>query len=118
IESHKKEIRRDLGNRIGKQVRIVPDLIFYIDKVEEEAMRLEALIRSLNIPPAPDDPKTSTSPALKLPLFIAGRYLFSKRKKNFINIISIISVLVVANITAALIVVLSVFNGLEELLRY
>lgn len=60
IESHKKEIRRDLGNRIGKQVRIVPDLIFYIDKVEEEAMRLEALIRSLNIPPAPDDPKTST----------------------------------------------------------
>jgi len=54
---------------------------------------------------------------LKLPLFIAGRYLFSKRKKNFINIISIISVLVVAIITAALIVVLSVFNGLEELLR-
>ena len=54
---------------------------------------------------------------MKLPLFIAGRYLFSKRKKNFINIISIISVLVVAIITAALIVVLSVFNGLEELLR-
>jgi len=54
---------------------------------------------------------------LKLPLFIAGRYLFSKRKKNFINIISIISVLVVAIITAALIIVLSVFNGLEELLR-
>lgn len=55
--------------------------------------------------------------ALNLPLFIAGRYLFSKRKKNFINIISIISVLVVAIITAALLVVLSVFNGLEELLR-
>ncbi|HLT80905.1 MAG TPA: FtsX-like permease family protein [Cyclobacteriaceae bacterium] len=54
---------------------------------------------------------------MKLPLFIAGRYLFSKRKKNFINIISIISVLVVAIITAALIIVLSVFNGLEELLR-
>jgi lipoprotein-releasing system permease protein len=54
---------------------------------------------------------------LNLPLFIAGRYLFSRRKKNFINIISIISVLVVAIITAALIVVLSVFNGLEELLR-
>lgn len=54
---------------------------------------------------------------MKLPLFIAGRYLFSKRKKNFINIISVISVLVVAIITAALIVVLSVFNGLEELLR-
>lgn len=60
IESHKKEIRRDLGNRIGKQVRIIPELIFYVDKVEEEAMRLEALIRSLNIPPATDDPKEST----------------------------------------------------------
>lgn len=54
---------------------------------------------------------------MNLPLFIASRYLFSKRKKNFINIISIISVLVVAIITAALIIVLSVFNGLEELLR-
>ena len=54
---------------------------------------------------------------MNLPLFIAGRYLFSKRKKNFINIISIISILVVAIITAALVIVLSVFNGLEELLR-
>lgn len=54
---------------------------------------------------------------MNLPLFIAGRYLFSKRKKNFINIISIISILVVAIITAALIIVLSVFNGLEELLQ-
>lgn len=54
---------------------------------------------------------------MNLPLFIASRYLFSKRKKNFINIISIISILVVAIITAALIIVLSVFNGLEELLR-
>lgn len=60
IESHKKEIRRDLGNRIGKQVRIVPELIFYVDKVEEDAMRLEALIRSLNIPPASDEPEKST----------------------------------------------------------
>ena len=60
IESHKKEIRRDLGNRIGKQVRIVPELIFYVDKVEEEAMRIEALIRSLNIPPASDDSNKST----------------------------------------------------------
>ena len=60
IESHKKEIRRDLGNRIGKQVRIVPELIFYVDKVEEEAMRIEALIRSLNIPPASDDSNKSS----------------------------------------------------------
>ena len=54
---------------------------------------------------------------MKLPLFIASRYLFSKRKKNFINIISIISIIVVSIITASLIIVLSVFNGLEDLLR-
>lgn len=54
---------------------------------------------------------------MNFPFFIASRYLFSRRKKNFINIISIISIAVVSIITAALIVVLSVFNGLEDLLR-
>lgn len=54
---------------------------------------------------------------MKLSFFIARRYLLSKRKKNFINIISGISVLAVAIITAAIIIVLSVFNGLEELLQ-
>lgn len=53
---------------------------------------------------------------MKLPFFIARRYIFSKRKKNFIHIISGISVLLVAAITAAIIIVLSVFNGLERLL--
>ncbi len=54
---------------------------------------------------------------MNLPFFIAKRYLFSKRKKNFINIISWLSVVVVAFITAALVIVLSVFNGLGDLLR-
>lgn len=51
IISHKKEIRKELGEKIGKQVRIIPDLNFYIDEVEENAMRMDALIKSLNIPP-------------------------------------------------------------------
>lgn len=54
---------------------------------------------------------------MNLPFFIAGRYLFSKRKKNFINIISILSMAGVALTTAALVIVLSVFNGLEDLLQ-
>jgi lipoprotein-releasing system permease protein len=54
---------------------------------------------------------------VNLPFFIARRYFLSKRKKNFINVISILSMLGVAFATAALIVVLSVFNGLEDLLR-
>lgn len=53
---------------------------------------------------------------MNLSLFIAKRYFLSKRKKNFINIISILSVVGVAFSTAALIIVLSVFNGLEDLL--
>jgi lipoprotein-releasing system permease protein len=54
---------------------------------------------------------------LRVSLFIAKRYLFSTRKKNFINFISGLSVVVVAFITAALVIFLSIFNGLEDLLR-
>jgi lipoprotein-releasing system permease protein len=54
---------------------------------------------------------------VKLEFFIARRYLLSGRKKNFINIISILSLVGVAFCAAALIIVLSVFNGLEDLLR-
>lgn len=52
---------------------------------------------------------------MKLPLFIARRYLFSKKNKNVINIISIISVVAVAVGTAAIIIVMTAFNGLEHL---
>jgi lipoprotein-releasing system permease protein len=51
-----------------------------------------------------------------LPLHIARRYLFAKRSTNAINIITGISVLGVAIGTAALLLVLSVFNGFEDLL--
>ena len=54
---------------------------------------------------------------MNLPFFIARRYFLSKRKKNFINVISILSMAGVAFATAALVIVLSVFNGLGVLLR-
>jgi lipoprotein-releasing system permease protein len=54
---------------------------------------------------------------VKLSFFIARHYLFSKRKKNFIHFISGISVVAVAIITAAIIVVLSVFNGVDTVLH-
>ena len=53
---------------------------------------------------------------MNVPLFIARRYFFTTRKRNFISIISLLSLLGVAVCTAALVVVLSVFNGLESLL--
>lgn len=48
----KGEIRKSLGERIGKQVRVIPELIFIIDETEENALRIEELIKNLNIPPA------------------------------------------------------------------
>jgi ribosome-binding factor A len=55
LNVHKKEIRRAVGERIRNQARIVPELVFVIDDVEEKAERLENLIKSLNIPPAPEE---------------------------------------------------------------
>lgn len=48
-------------------------------------------------------------------LFIARRYLFSKKSHNAINIISGISVLGVAVATMAMMCTLSVFNGFQDL---
>jgi|SRR4051812_16173356 ribosome-binding factor A len=51
LDSHKKEIRRALGERIRNQARIVPDIAFFVDEVEENARRMEDLIKNLHIPP-------------------------------------------------------------------
>ncbi|MCB0507226.1 MAG: ABC transporter permease [Bacteroidetes bacterium] len=54
---------------------------------------------------------------MNLELKIAKRYLFSKKSTNAINIISLISGLAMLFGTMALILVLSVFNGLEGLIK-
>jgi lipoprotein-releasing system permease protein len=54
---------------------------------------------------------------LNLSFFIARRYFRSKKEKSFISIISNISMIGVAIGTMALVIVLSVFNGLEDLIR-
>ena len=48
---------------------------------------------------------------IKLTFFVAWRYLFSKKSRNVINIISLISAIGIVISTAALVCVLSVFNG-------
>lgn len=53
---------------------------------------------------------------MRLPLFIARRYFLSKKSQRAVNVISMISVLGVVVGTAALIIVLSVFNGFEDLI--
>jgi lipoprotein-releasing system permease protein len=54
---------------------------------------------------------------MNVPFLIARRYFRSKKKRNIISIISNISMIGVAVGSAALIIVLSVFNGLEDLIR-
>lgn len=62
LNEHKAEIRGELGRRIGKQVRRIPELIFYKDELEEQANRLDQLIDSLDIPPETEDRENEESP--------------------------------------------------------
>lgn len=54
---------------------------------------------------------------MHLPLFIARRYLFAKKSHNVINIISAISAVGMAIGTTALIIILSIYNGFDELVK-
>ena len=51
IEHKKSRIRGELGRRIGKQARIVPDLRFFLDETEENASKMDDLFKDLDIPP-------------------------------------------------------------------
>lgn len=53
---------------------------------------------------------------MSFPFLIAKRYFFSVKKKNFVHIISLVSLAGIAVGSAALILVLSVFNGFEDLI--
>lgn len=53
---------------------------------------------------------------MRLPFFIAKRYFFSGKIKTAVNVISAVSLVGVAIGTAALVLLLSVFNGFENLL--
>lgn len=55
IEHKKSHIRGELGKKIGKQARIVPDLRFFIDETEENAAKMDDLFKDLHIPPAAED---------------------------------------------------------------
>jgi lipoprotein-releasing system permease protein len=54
---------------------------------------------------------------VNLSFYIARRYLLGKKSQNAINIISSISVLGVATGTMALVIVLSVFNGFDQVVK-
>jgi len=51
ITKRKGEIRKVLGEKIRNQVRVIPELVFYLDETEENAQRMDTLIKNLKIPP-------------------------------------------------------------------
>lgn len=52
IEEKNKTIRTSLSQRIGKQVRIIPNLHFYLDDTAEYASKIENLFSNIDIPSA------------------------------------------------------------------
>jgi lipoprotein-releasing system permease protein len=54
---------------------------------------------------------------INTPFYIAKRYLWSKGKRNIVTLISRISLFGVMIITAALVVLLSAFNGIEKMIE-
>jgi ribosome-binding factor A len=55
INDHKKEIRHALAKRIGKSVRIIPELAFFPDDSASYAQYMDKVISDLNIPPAQEE---------------------------------------------------------------
>lgn len=53
---------------------------------------------------------------MNLPFYIARRYIFSKKNRNVVNLISGISAFVIGLVTLSMVVVLSAINGIESLI--
>ncbi|TAE47743.1 MAG: 30S ribosome-binding factor RbfA [Cytophagia bacterium] len=51
IEDKNKLIRQSLSNRIGKSVRIIPELQFFLDDSADYAEKMDKIFENLNIPP-------------------------------------------------------------------
>jgi len=50
IKLHTKTLRHELAKRIKNQVRVIPELIFYLDDTAEYAAKMDKIISQLDIP--------------------------------------------------------------------
>ena len=55
IREKSKLLRQHLGDRVRQQLRIVPELSFYLDDTAEYADKMDKLFAGLDIPPAPEE---------------------------------------------------------------
>ena len=58
IRVNTKAIRHALAQRIKNQVRVIPELIFYLDDSAEYAAHMDKVISGLDIPPPSEDDDT------------------------------------------------------------
>ncbi len=55
IREKTKQIRQILANKIRNQVRIIPELQFFVDDTAEYAAKMDALFSGITIPPASEE---------------------------------------------------------------
>lgn len=55
IEEQTGAIRNLLAKKIKNQVRVIPELHFFLDDTQEYAEKIDSLLDSLEIPPAEED---------------------------------------------------------------
>jgi ribosome-binding factor A len=55
VKQKTSQIRGALGRKIGKQVRIIPELVFFHDNSAVEGARMDQLLAGLNIKPADEN---------------------------------------------------------------
>ncbi|MGB3619148.1 MAG: 30S ribosome-binding factor RbfA [Catalinimonas sp.] len=63
VEERGKQIRHHLAQRIRNQVRVIPELHFFLDDTAEYAARIDALLDKIDIPPPDDDDPADDHPA-------------------------------------------------------
>jgi ribosome-binding factor A len=58
IKLNVKSIRNALAQKIRKDVRVIPELIFYLDDSSEYASKMDKLFNELDIPKKPTSEET------------------------------------------------------------
>lgn len=65
IRKQVREIRRALGIRVGRQLRIVPEIAFFVDDSGDYVEKMEKVFSNLTISPEPTESKPEVKPIRK-----------------------------------------------------